>query len=75
MSTETGEATGIEIYNILMAGKKVKLTFPTVYEANKLRNNISTIKYRQDKLAVKLGLFEESDITAFTAVFTKSRRM
>lgn len=68
MSREEG--SGLEIYNLLMAGQTVKLTFSSMEEMKKMRNNIAAVKKRQDRVGVDIGLFNEEEISVFSCVIT-----
>lgn len=50
-----------EIYNELMAGKKLTLQFQTVAEAARFRIRMHQYKLRQDKQLIGVGLLEDDD--------------
>lgn len=64
-----GKATGLQIYNLLSGGEVLRLSFPTLLEANRFRGHIATIKSRQDNIAIAVGLFTEEEKQVFTTTF------
>lgn len=60
-SSSSQEANGQEIYNLLLAGHRIQLPFPSLLEARAFRNYIATIKSRQDKIAIGCGLYTEEE--------------
>ncbi len=62
------EGTGIDIYNVLMTGQKVKMSFTSLDEARSFRNTLASIKHRQDKTALDVGLLTEEEIATFSTL-------
>jgi hypothetical protein len=55
-----------EIYNLLSAGKKIKLDFSSQKEADLFRVRIAQFKSRQEKMLVGLGVLETNDRQTFS---------
>jgi hypothetical protein len=60
-----------EIYNLLFAGKSIRLEFTTAKEAEYFRVRFATFKIRQEKALLDIGAVEPSDILSFS--FTKEK--
>lgn len=58
-----------DIYQQLVDGATIQLTFPTLPEAVRLRNSVATIKYRQDKIALEVGLCEKGDLPSLHCTY------
>lgn len=63
---EKEEATTLELYNLLLAGKKLRLSFPSLPLAEKCRGAIAVLKHRQEKELRKLGLMSEEEVAIFS---------
>lgn len=63
---EKEEATTLELYNLLLAGKKLRLCFPSLSLAEKCRGAIAVIKHRQEKELRKLGLMSDEEVAIFS---------
>lgn len=63
---EKEEATTLELYNLLLAGKKLRLHFPSLSLAEKCRGAIAVLKHRQEKELRKLGLMSEEEVAIFS---------
>lgn len=48
-------ATYLDIYNTLLAGKKLRMKFSSAEEAKKFRNTLSSHKSKQDKVLLAIG--------------------
>lgn len=57
-----------EIYNILLAGKKVKLPFSSEKEAETFRVSLHKFKSRQDEQLIGLGFLEERQKLCFSVL-------
>lgn len=55
-----------EIYNLLLAGKKLKLEFPSTEEAEKFRIKVHQLKLRQESQFLKLEMMESKDRQVFS---------
>lgn len=69
------KGTPLQIYNMLLAGEKLQLSFPTMADARYLRSRISVIKLRQERLLASIGGeyggLSEDEIDVFSCSFTK----
>ena len=64
-----GEATGVELYELLLAGNSLRLSFPSLLEARAFRNYVATMKTRQDKLYIASGLLTEEEVAILSMEF------
>lgn len=65
------EGTGVEIYNLLLSGHTLRLTFPDLLAARSFRNYIATVKSRQEKVDIASGLFLEEEVPLLSVDFEK----
>lgn len=69
---EKEEATTLELYNLLLAGKKLRLSFPSLPLAEKCRGAIAVLKHRQEKELRKLGLMSDEEVAIFSCTVSSS---
>lgn len=55
------QATVPELYNLLLAGKKIELRFQSNQDAARFRIRLSQYKGAQEKEMIKLGMMQESE--------------
>jgi len=53
-----------------MTGVTLCFNFSSLEEANKFRSVLATTKYRQDKVAIAIGLFTEEEISRMVSNIT-----
>jgi hypothetical protein len=54
-----------EIYGLLLAGRKLELKFPSMYEAGRFRIRLHQIKKTEDKKMLAVGMMEDSEKQSF----------
>lgn len=58
-------ASTLQLYNLLLAGSKIRMQFGSIQAATALRNSLAVLKHRQDRVALAVGLFETTDTMTF----------
>lgn len=63
---QEAEVSALEIYNLLLAGKKLEMLFDTKQQAETFRIRIHHIKAAQEKHLLGLGMMLPSEVPTFS---------
>lgn len=66
MNAKSSDQTFHQIYNKLLAGKKLEIRFPSAAESERFRVRMHQYKKMQEKEQLNIGIIAEEDIPVFS---------